>query len=254
MPQSIDLSSIPTRAPEDLDRDRAEQETRERVARIGELMQKLKAGQEYAVLIVLQGMDAAGKDGAMRNVFADVPPYALRTVPFGKPTEEEFAHDFLWRVHKEVPARGEMVIFNRSHYEDVLIQRVYGWITEEQVRQRMASINAFERLLQQDNNTLILKFYLHISKEQQKEELLERVNEREKFYKHKDGDWREREHWDEYRQVYQDAIAGSEIPWHIVGTDQRWYRDYQMTRIIVEALEGLQMEWPKLVTSGKYGE
>ena len=147
-----------------------------------------------------------------------------------------------------------MVIFNRSHYEDVLIQRVYGWITEEQVRQRMASINAFERLLQQDNNTLILKFYLHISKEQQKEELLERVNEREKFYKHKDGDWREREHWDEYRQVYQDAIAGSEIPWHIVGTDQRWYRDYQMTRIIVEALEGLQMEWPKLVTSGKYGE
>ena len=254
MPQSIDLSSIPTRAPEDLDRDRAEQETRERVARIGELMQKLKAGQEYAVLIVLQGMDAAGKDGAMRNVFADVPPYALRTVPFGKPTEEEFAHDFLWRVHKEVPARGEMVIFNRSHYEDVLIQRVYGWITEEEVRQRMASINAFERLLQQDNNTLILKFYLHISKEQQKEELLERVNEREKFYKHKDGDWREREHWDEYRQVYQDAIAGSEIPWHIVGTDQRWYRDYQMTRIIVEALEGLQMEWPKLVTSGKYVE
>ena len=254
MPKAIDLSAIPTRAPEDLDRDRAEQETEDRVKRIGELVQKLTAEGEHAVLIVLQGMDAAGKDGAMRNVFADVPPYALRTVPFGKPTEEEFAHDFLWRVHKQVPAKGEMVIFNRSHYEDVLIQRVYGWITDEQVRQRMASINAFERLLQQDNSTLILKFYLHISKDQQKEELLERVNEPEKFYKHKDGDWREREHWDEYRKAYEDAIAGSEIPWHIVATDQRWYRDYQMTQIIVEALEGLKMKWPKLVTSGKYGE
>ena len=254
MPQSVDLSTIPTRAPKDLDRDQAEKETEDRVKRIGELVQQLKAQGEHAVLIVLQGMDAAGKDGAMRNVFADVPPYALRTVPFGKPTEEEFAHDFLWRVHKEVPATGEMVIFNRSHYEDVLIQRVYGWITEEQVQQRMASINAFERLLQQDNSTLILKFYLHISKEQQKEELLERVNEREKFYKHKDGDWRERQHWEEYRHAYEEAIAGSEIPWHIVGTDQRWWRDYQMTQIIVEALEGLKMEWPKLVTSGKFGQ
>ncbi|PPK84256.1 polyphosphate:AMP phosphotransferase [Neolewinella xylanilytica] len=254
MPQPLDLSTYPTRAPDDLDRDEAEKKTEERVARIGELVQQLTAEKEHAVLIVLQGMDAAGKDGAMRHVFAKVPPYALRTVAFGKPTEEEFDHDFLWRIHPHVPAKGEMVIFNRSHYEDVLIQRVHGWITDEQVADRMKSINAFEKLLQYDNSTLVLKFYLHISEEQQKEELLERVNEREKFYKHKDADWRERENWDDYRSAYEHAIAHSEIRWHIVGTDQRWYRNYEMSRIILNALEGLDMQWPELVTKGKYGE
>ncbi len=253
MPQPINLSKYPTTAPDDMDRDKAEEETEERVERIGELLQQLKAEGEHAVLIVLQGMDASGKDGAMRHVFADCPPYVLRTVGFGKPTEEEYDHDFLWRVHQEVPAKGEVVIFNRSHYEDVLIQRVHGWITEDQVKLRMESINAFEKLLQYDNNTLILKFYLHISEEQQKEELLERVNEEEKHYKHKDGDWREREHWDEYRDAYEQAIAYSDIRWHIVGTDQRWYRNYVMSRIILEALEGLEMKWPKLVTNRKFG-
>ena len=253
MSKPFRLADFPTRAPDDLDRSRAERETAERVERIGELMQQVKAGGEHAVLIVLQGMDASGKDGAMRNVFGAVPPYALRTVVFGKPTEAEFAHDFLWRVHPHVPAKGEMVIFNRSHYEDILIQRVHGWITEEQVERRMASINAFERLLQYDNQTLILKFYLHISREQQREELLERVNEPDKFYKHKDGDWREREHWDAYRAAYEYALSHSEVPWHVVGTDQRWYRDYRMTQIIVGALEALNMQWPDLVTNGKYG-
>ena len=246
---AIDLSTYPTRSPEDLNKDDARAETAERIERIGQLHQQLIAEKEHAVLIVLQGMDASGKDGAMRNVFAACPPYGLRTKAFGKPTEEEFDHDFLWRVHPHVPAKGEMVIFNRSHYEDVLIQRVHGWITEEQVDRRIASINAFERLLQEDNSTLILKFYLHISKEQQREELLERVHESDKFYKHKDGDWRERESWDGYRDAYENVIARSEIPWHIVGTDQRWYRDYLMTDIIVQALEGLRMEWPPLTTN-----
>ena len=252
MSKPFRLADFPTRAPKELDRKRAERETDERVARIGELMQQVKAGGKHAVLVVLQGMDASGKDGAMRNVFADVPPYALRTVAFGRPTDAEMAHDFLWRVHEHVPAKGEMVIFNRSHYEDVLIQRVHQWITEEQVDRRIDSINAFERLLQYDNNTLILKFYLHISKEQQREELLERVNERDKFYKHKDGDWREREEWDAYRDAYENVMSRSEVPWHVVGTDQRWYRDYRMTQIIVDALEGLDLEWPDLVTNGKY--
>ena len=254
MAKPFRLDDYPTRAPDDLDRDEAEKETAERVKRIGELMQLMKAGGEHAVLVVLQGMDASGKDGAMRHVFAEVPPYALRTVAFGKPTEEEFAHDFLWRVHRHVPAKGEMVIFNRSHYEDVLIQRVHGWIDDPLVSLRIDSINAFERLLQYDNNTLILKFYLHISKEQQKEELLERVNEPDKYYKHKDGDWREREDWDAYRSAYEDALQRSTIPWHIVGTDQRWYRNYRMSQIIVDALEELDMQWPDLVTNGNYGE
>ncbi|NJB85607.1 PPK2 family polyphosphate:nucleotide phosphotransferase [Lewinella marina] len=245
----IDLSTISTRAPEDLDRDEAERQTRERSSRISELHRQLVAEKEHAVLVVLQGMDASGKDGALRNVFGDCAPYGLRAVNFRKPTEEEFDHDFLWRVHKEVPAQGEMVIFNRSHYEDVLIQRVHGWITEEQVDRRIASINAFEKLLQYDNNTLILKFYLHLSEEQQREELMERVVEPEKHYKHSDADWREREHWDEYRAAYEDVIARSEVPWHIIPVDQRWYRNYLMTDIVLQALEGLEMKWPELVTN-----
>ncbi|THH41246.1 PPK2 family polyphosphate kinase [Neolewinella litorea] len=246
---NIDLSKISTRAPEDLDRDEAERLTKQRADRISELHQQLVAQKEHAVLIILQGMDASGKDGALRNVFGECAPYGLRSVAFKKPTEEEFDHDFLWRIHKEVPAQGEMVIFNRSHYEDVLIQRVHGWITEEQVDRRFDSINAFENLLRYDNNTLILKFYLHISKEQQREELMERIEEPEKQYKHNDGDWREREHWDEYRKAYEDVIARSEIPWHIIPVDQRWYRNYLMTDIVVQAMEGLNMEWPPLVTN-----
>ena len=246
--KKIDLSTIPTRAPEDLDKDEAKQISRQRAERIGELHGHLVAEGRHSVLIILQGMDASGKDGAMRKVFGACSPFGLRAVGWKKPTEEEFDHDFLWRIHKQAPARGEMVIFNRSHYEDVLIQRVHGWITEEQVDRRMASINAFEELLQYDNNTLILKFYLHLSYQQQEEELMERLEEPRKHYKHNDGDWKERTHWHEYRAAYEDAIARSTIPWHIVPVDQRWYRDYVMSGIVLEALEGLNMKWPELTT------
>jgi len=163
---SIDLSKIPTTAPDDLDKDEARKISKKRARRIADLHQQL----------VAQG-----------NVFGECTPFGLRAVGWKKPTDLEFAHDFLWRIHKEVPAKGEMVIFNRSHYEDVLIQRVHGWIDEETVDRRFAAINAFEQLLAHDNNTLILKFYLHLSKEQQAEELMERVNESDKHYKHNDG-------------------------------------------------------------------
>jgi polyphosphate kinase 2 (PPK2 family) len=144
------------------------------------------------------------------------------------------------------------VVFNRSHYEDVLIQRVHGWIDEDRVDARIDSINAFERLVTRDNNTLILKFYLHLSKEQQEEELMQRIVEPDKHFKHKDGDWEEREHWDAYREAYEDVINRSEIPWHIIPVDQRWYRDYVMSNIVVEALEGLQMKWPPLETEREW--
>ncbi len=248
----VDLSKIDTRAPDDLDRDEAEKITKERTERIAELHQQLVAEREHAVLIVLQGMDASGKDGAVRNVFGECAPYNLRTVAFKKPTEEEFAHDFLWRVHREVPAKGELVIFNRSHYEDVLIQRVHGWITEEQVDRRIESINAFEKLLQYDNHTLILKFYLHLSEDQQKDELMERLEDPEKHYKHNDGDWKERESWDDYRDAYEDVMARSAVPWHIIPVDQRWYRNYLMSGIVLEAMENLDMQWPELVTNRKW--
>ena len=245
---AIDLSKLDTRAPDNLDKDAAKELSKERAEQIADLHQQLVAEGKHSVLVVLQGMDASGKNGAMRNVFGACSPFGLRAVGWKKPTEEEFAHDFLWRIHKQVPAKGELVIFNRSHYEDVLVQRVHGWIDEAQVDRRFAAINAFESLLQQDNNTLILKFYLHLSKDEQEEQLRERLEEPDKYYKHNDGDWEERKYWDEYRAAYEDAIDRSELPWHIVPVDQRWYRDYVMTDIVLQALRGLNMQWPPLKT------
>lgn len=245
----IDLNKIPTRSPDTLDKDDAREISRRRAERIGDLAQKLVADGNHAVLIVLQGMDASGKDGAMRRVFGEIPPYALRTVSFKKPTAKEQAHDFLWRVHQQVPAKGEIVIFNRSHYEDVLIQRVHNWIDDATVARRMEAINAFEKLLVEDNNTLILKFYLHISFEEQEKELMERVEETEKHYKHADGDWAEREHWEAYRDAYHQVLNNSAIPWHVVGTGQRYWRDYQMTDIVLTELEMLDLSWPPLKTN-----
>lgn len=242
----ISLADIPTTAPDDLKKKDARKISRDRANQIAYLHQQLVAEGKHSVLIILQGMDSSGKDGAMRNVFGACTPFGLRAVGWKKPTELEFAHDFLWRIHKEVPAKGEMVIFNRSHYEDILIQRVHGWIDEDHVKARMDSINAFEKLLQYDNNTLILKFYLHLSHDQQKIELTERLEDPTKFYKHNPGDWEERKLWDKYRSAYEDVLNWSETPWHIIPVDNRWYRDYLMTDIVLKGLESLQMEWPPL--------
>ena len=171
----------------------------------------------------------------MHNVYA-----------FKKPTEIEFSHDFLWRVHKQAPSKGHIKIFNRSHYEDILIQRVHGWIDEERVEKRMNAINAFEELLTFDNRTTILKFYLHLSYEQQALELQERIDERKKNWKHNPGDWKEREHWDEYMRCYEDVLNRSKTPWHIIPVDERWYRDYLVSKTISETLEKLEMSWPEL--------
>ncbi|WP_020567247.1 PPK2 family polyphosphate kinase [Neolewinella persica] len=248
----IDLDNIPTTAPEGLTKDDARDISRDRAKRIAELQAKMLAEGKHSLLIVFQGTDGSGKDGAMRRVFGQCSPFGVHAVGWKKPTDKEFAHDFLWRIHKEVPAKGEIVIFNRSHYEDVLIQRVHGWIDEEKVNRRIESINAFEKLLMYDNNTTILKFYLHISREQQEIELMERVNEPEKHHKHNDGDWVERRHWDKYRAAYEDVINRSEIPWHVVPVDQRWYRDYVMTEIVLNTMESWNMEWPELKTEREW--
>lgn len=242
----IRIVDLPTDAPKELSKGEARKIVRARRKRIAELHQLLIAEGKHSVLVVLQGMDGSGKDGGTRNVFGECAPYGLRTYSFKKPTDEEFAHDFLWRVHKQAPKKGELVIFNRSHYEDILIQRVHGWISEEQVQQRMAAINAFEELLQFDNNTLILKFFLNISHSQQVLELQERIDDPEKHWKHNAGDWKEREHWEEYMRCYEDVLNWSKIPWHPIAVDQRWYRDYMMTEIVVDALEGLNMAYPPL--------
>ena len=242
----ISLSKIPTRAPETLSKEKAREITRARCKEIGRLQHLMIAEEKHSLLIVLQGMDGSGKDGATKNVFRYCTPANIDVYSFKKPTDKEFAHDFLWRVHKQTPAKGCITIFNRSHYEDILIQRVHGWISETRVRKRMAAINAFEELLEFDNNTKVLKFYLHISKEQQAIELQERIDEADKHWKHNDNDWKEREHWDKYMKCYHYALNNSVIPWHIVAVDQRWYRDYIMSDIILKEMKKLKMQYPPL--------
>jgi PPK2 family polyphosphate:nucleotide phosphotransferase len=246
MSSAIKLADYATIAPDDLDKGYAKDVVKERVKRIAELHDVLIAARSHALLIVFQGMDGSGKDGAARNVFGQCAPYGLRTYSFKKPTEEEFAHDFLWRVHKQMPAKGEIAIFNRSHYEDILIQRVHGWISEDRVKQRMAAINAFEDLVQADNNTVLLKFFLHISYEQQAIELQQRIDEPEKHWKHNPGDWQERQHWDKYMRCYEDVLNWSATPWHIIPVDQRWYRDYLVSGIVLDALEKMNLDYPPL--------
>lgn len=242
----IKLSDIATRPPKDLDKREAREITEQNCRRIGELHAVLRAQSKYALLVVFQGMDASGKDGAVKNVFQYCTQDGIDVYSFKRPTDEEFAHDFLWRVHKQAPAKGHIQIFNRSHYEDVLIQRVHGWIDEQRAEKRLQAINAFEELLQFDNNTTILKFYLHISYEQQRKELVQRIEESDKHWKHNASDWKERQLWDQYMHFYEEVFDKSAIPWHIVPVDERWYRDYVVSDAIVKALEALPLAYPPL--------
>ena len=242
----VKLNKISTLPPEGAKKKDFEPLTEGYAARIGELNEVLRAQQKHSLLIILQGMDGSGKDGSVKKVFKECTPFNLSVYSFKKPTEIEFAHDFLWRVHEHVPAKGDIKIFNRSHYEDILIQRVHGWIDEKRVEQRMNAINAFEELLAFDNNTTILKFYLHISLEQQEIELQQRKDDPKKFWKHNDGDWEERKRWDDYMRCYQYVFQNSKIPWNIVPVDHRWYRDYLIAKTVCEAMEGLGLEYPPM--------
>lgn len=194
-------------------------------------------------------MDTSGKDGATRNAFQYCSPSGMGCYSFKKPTDLEFAHDFLWRVQQHSPAKGDIQIFIRSHYEDILIQRVHSWINEDRVKSRMDAINAYETNLASDNNTLVIKFYMHLSRERQAEKLQERLDDPSKQWKHNADDWKEAELWDQYRKCYEDAINWSTIPWHIIPVDQRWYRNFLITKILVERLEALQMQLPLLPKS-----
>ncbi|MFT5383726.1 MAG: PPK2 family polyphosphate:nucleotide phosphotransferase [Saprospiraceae bacterium] len=242
----IKLSEIPTTPPDGLDKKEIRKKTRDLAKRIGDLQELMYAENKQSLLVVLQGMDSSGKDGATRNVFSYCSPAGTSFYAFKKPTDEEFSHDFLWRVHRQAPRKGEIKIFNRSHYEDILIQRVHGWIDEKHVSNRINSINALEELLQYDNKTTILKFYMHLSYERQGEKLQERIDEPGKNWKHNPGDWKERKLWDKYRDCYEDAINRSKIPWHIVPVDSRSYRDYVIASKVAETLENLNMKLPEL--------
>lgn len=240
----ISLSNTDTCPPGHLDKKETREKTALLVKRLGELQNMLQAQEKYGVLVIFQGMDGSGKDGATENVFKECHPGGIRAISFKKPTEEEFSHDFLWRIHKNVPPKGMIHIFNRSHYEDILIQRVHHWIDDEHAMKRMQAINAFESLLEFDANTLIFKFYLHISFEQQGKELQERIDAPEKNWKYNLNDWKERDFWKDYMRCYEFAINNSEVPWTIVPVDERWYRDYVVASTLVNRLEQLDIRYP----------
>jgi PPK2 family polyphosphate:nucleotide phosphotransferase len=225
----------------------AERRTADDIAEIDVLQDRLYAEARQALLIVLQAMDCGGKDGAVRRVFGPVDPLGIRTASFRRPTPEELAHDFLWRVHKEVPGKGEIGIFNRSHYEDVLVVRVRGLAAPEVVEQRYAQINAFERMLAL-NGTTIVKIYLHISKEEQRLRLQERVDVPHKRWKFNPGDLEDRALWESYMEAYEIALnrcATLWAPWYVVPADRNWYRNAAVARIIRTALEAMDPQYPE---------
>jgi PPK2 family polyphosphate:nucleotide phosphotransferase len=216
-------------------------------ARLTTLQTVLYAEQKHKILIVLQAIDTGGKDGVIRKVFSGINPQGVRIASFKAPTPPELAHDYLWRVHNQVPAKGELVVFNRSHYEDVLITRVHGWIDDATAKRRFRQINNFEAMLVEEG-TAILKFFLHISKDEQKQRLQDRLDDPAKTWKFNTGDLAEREKWDDYQHVYEDAInqtSSPHAPWHIVPADRKWIRDLYVSSVLVKTLEDLKMVYPK---------
>jgi PPK2 family polyphosphate:nucleotide phosphotransferase len=221
---------------------------------LGQLQQLLAAAQHHSLLIVLQGMDTSGKDGTIRHVMAQVNPLGCEVRSFKGPTTREQAHDFLWRVHRVVPGRGMISIFNRSHYEDVLVVRVHDLVPEKVWRRRYAAINNFESLLSQ-NDVIILKFYLHISNDEQERRLLARQEDRTKAWKLSSADWAERRYWNDYQAAYEEALAKcstDEAPWYIVPANRKWYRNLLIARTLVSALRPYKKEWQaKIVERGQ---
>ena len=192
-------------------------------------------------------MDASGKDGAIKKVLGQINPQGVMVTSFKVPTEEEIKHDFLWRIHRHTPAKGMVAVFNRSHYEDVLVTRVHGWCDDPTARQRFDAINDFERMLVLHNSTSIFKFYLHISREEQQERLTERLEDPTKHYKYSEKDFTEAGRWNQYMQMYEDVFENcNAVPWTIVPADQNWYKEYLIAKTLVNRLKELDMKYPQL--------
>jgi PPK2 family polyphosphate:nucleotide phosphotransferase len=226
---------------------KAKAATAEFIAQLRNLQERLYAGASRALLIVLQGMDTSGKDGTIRNVMSGVNPQGCQVASFKAPTALELAHDFLWRVHREVPAKGHIGIFNRSHYEDVLITRVHGIISGKEVKQRWRQIKEFEAFLH-ENGTTVLKFFLHISKDEQRERLEKRIQDPDKRWKFNLGDVEERKLWDQYMAAFEDVISATSTdhaPWYIVPANRKWYRDLVVAHRVVGALEEMKLKYPE---------
>lgn len=239
------LADMPAKAPKDADKKEIKEQTEALLEEMNDLQNLLYAEGKHAILIVLQGMDASGKDGVIRKVFSRMNPQGVRVQSFKVPTEEEAAHDFLWRIHHHTPAKGMIQIFNRSHYEDVLVTRVHGWCDDATAQKRFDAINAFEELLALHNNTQILKFYLHTSAEEQQDRLRERVEDPAKRWKYNPNDQKEAALRDKYLQAYEDVFAHcSALPWTIVPADQNWYKEHLIAKQMVETFKSLNMKFP----------
>jgi PPK2 family polyphosphate:nucleotide phosphotransferase len=244
----MNLKNTSTLPDKGIEEDITRKETASLINEIGELQLKLYAQSKAALLVIFQGMDTSGKDGAIRKVFADVNPMGCHVISFKKPTELEYSHDFLWRIHQQMPPFGMIHAFNRSHYEDILVPAVEGYISEKIIKERYNQINDFEKMLVA-NNTHVVKIFLHISKEEQEERLKERMSNPKKFWKHKDSDWETRKKWDQYLDVYESILEKcNDIPWTVVPSDKNWYKEYMVAAKILDALKKIDPNYPELVT------
>lgn len=216
------------------------------IERLDSFQYRLYAEKKRAVLLIFQGLDAAGKDGTIRHVMSGVDPQGCVVRSFKVPTAEEAAHDFLWRVHKVVPEFGEIGVFNRSHYEDVLVVRVHNLVPKQVWSRRYAQINNFESMLS-ENNVKILKFFLHISKDEQKKRFMERIDDPDKRWKISDADFKERKYWDDYTAAYEQALErcnSAEAPWYIIPANKKWFRNLAVSHIIDEKLKEMDFKFP----------
>ena len=230
------------------DKKDTEKKTKKMLKEIGELQHKMYAQGKYSIIVVLQGTDASGKDGVTKGLLRYCNPVGIEVHSFKKPTDLEYAHDFLWRVHNVCPEKGVMQVFIRSHYEDILVPSVEKFIPAEIIEKRYDTINTFEKMLE-DHGTKVLKFFLNVSKEVQEERLKERIELKEKHWKHKDGDWDTREKFDQYLKVYQKVLARcNDVPWHIAPADKNWQKLYAVAEVVLKTLKELDLQWPPLVT------
>jgi PPK2 family polyphosphate:nucleotide phosphotransferase len=225
---------------------KAKSATAELITQLDQLQERLYANRTRALLIILQGMDTSGKDGTIKHVMSGINPQGCRVASFKAPSEKELEQDFLWRIHQEVPPKGHIGIFNRSQYEDVLITRVHGLVSKQVVTQRFNQINEFEELLI-ENGTAIVKLFLHISKDEQKERLTDRICDPEKRWKFSEGDLEERKLWDEYMAAFEDLMAATSTeraPWYVVPANRKWYRNLVVAEVVVQALAAMNLSTP----------
>ncbi|GHO55398.1 polyphosphate kinase 2 family protein [Ktedonobacter robiniae] len=230
-----------------IDRDAAEKQLQKLSQELGELQELMAAAQKHSFLMILQGMDTSGKDGTIRHVLSSLNPQGCQVHSFKAPSQDELQHDFLWRVHQHVPPRGIFGVFNRSHYEDVLVVRVHNLVPEDTWHKRYHIINAFEEMLT-ESGTIVVKFFLHISKDEQARRLKAREDEPEKSWKLNVDDWKERQFWGDYQEAYEDALSKcstKQAPWYIVPANHKWYRNLVIAQTLADTLKPFKDEWQK---------